>query len=384
MGFKRYHCSPEHPACASPRLGTRITCFGGYTTLLASKSVRSSSGLTARCGVFTVKGMIGLGGLALTATSELYLTMGALLALCFFVGMAAVVAGVGGGVMFVPLATALFAIHVDFIRGAGLMVALVGAISSAPALLSKRLGRPSVSIPLALSGSLGSIAGARIGLVVPERGILIALGVLMLSVAIQTVLQARSERSRSRPDACASSSQRLRPAPDACASSSQRLRPAPLIAHQASHGLSARLARGWGLYGVFEDPADGSQVRWEARRLVPALLLFVGVGAIGGMLGVGAGWANVPVLVTVMGLPVKMAAATSGLIILANSSAAAWIYLQRGAIDPLIVVPAVSGMIVGTKIGARLLGRASPDAVRALIVALLSLAGVRTLWGAIL
>ena len=134
---------------------------------------------------------------------------------------------------------------------------------------------------------------------------------------------------------------------------------------------------------MFEDPADGSRVRWEVRRLVPALLLFVGVGAIGGMLGVGAGWANVPVLVSVMGLPVKMAAATSGLIILANSSAASWVYLQRGAIDPLIVVPAVSGMIVGTKIGARLLGRASPGAVRALIVVLLSLAGVRTLWGAL-
>ena len=301
--------------------------------------------------------MVGLDQFALTATSELYLTMGALLVLCCFVGVAAVVAGVGGGVMFVPLVTALFAIHIDFIRGAGLMVALVGAISSAPALLAKRLGYPRVSVPLALSGSLGSIAGARIGLVVPERGILIALGVLMLGLALQTVVQARSERSRSRP--------------------------APPGSHRALHRLSARLARGWGLYGVFEDPADGSRVRWEVHRLVPALFLFVGVGAIGGMLGVGAGWANVPVLVSVMGLPVKMAAATSGLIILANSSAAAWVYLQRGAIDPLIVVPAVSGMIVGTKIGARLLGRAGPGAVRALIVALLSLAGVRTLWGAL-
>ena len=308
--------------------------------------------------------MVGLDQFALTAGVNLYLTMGALLVLCCFIGVAAVVAGVGGGVMFVPLVTALFAIHIDFIRGAGLMVALVGAISSAPALLAKRLGYPRVSVPLALSGSLGSIAGARIGLIVTERGILIALGVLMLGLALQTVLQARSVSARS------ASARSGRYAPGSGY--------APL-----PHGFSARLARGWGLYGVFEDPADGSRVRWEARRLVPALLLFVGVGAIGGMLGVGAGWANVPVLVSVMGLPVKMAAATSGLIILANSSAASWVYLQRGAIDPLIVVPAVSGMIVGTKIGARLLGRASPGAVRALIVVLLSLAGVRTLWGAL-
>ena len=314
--------------------------------------------------------MVGLDQFALTAGVNLYLTMGALLVLCCCIGVAAVVAGVGGGVMFVPLVTALFAIHIDFIRGAGLMVALVGAISSAPALLAKRLGYPRVSIPLALSGSLGSIAGARIGLIVPERGILIALGVLMLGLALQTVLQARSVSARS----VSARSGRYAPGSEYAPGSGY----APL-----PHGFSARLARGWGLYGVFEDPADGSRVRWEAHRLVPALLLFIGVGAIGGMLGVGAGWANVPVLVSVMGLPVKMAAATSGLIILANSSAASWVYLQRGAIDPLIVVPAVSGMIVGTKIGARLLGRASPGAVRALIVVLLSLAGVRTLWGAL-
>lgn len=309
--------------------------------------------------------MLGIEGLAPTAAAELYLTMAALLVLCFFIGMAAVVAGVGGGVMFVPLTTALFAIHVDFIRGAGLMVALVGAIAAAPALLRKRLGHPGVSIPLALSGSVGSIVGARIGLVVPERGILIALGVLMIGVAVQTVVQARIAHRRSTFDSGATA------------------HTTPTDAHPTPRRLSARLARAWGLYGVFEDPADRSQVRWEVQRLIPALLLFVGVGAIGGMLGVGAGWANVPVLVTVMGLPVKMAAATSGLIILANSSAASWVYLRNGAMDPLIVVPAVSGMIAGTQIGARLLGRASPGAVRALIVVVLSVAGIRTLWGAL-
>ena len=66
-----------------------------------------------------------------------------------------------------------------------------------------------------------------------------------------------------------------------------------------------------------------------------------------------------------------------------DSSAASWVYLRNGAMDPLIVVPAVSGMIAGTQIGARLLGRASPEAVRALIVVVLSVAGIRTLWGAL-
>jgi uncharacterized membrane protein YfcA len=101
------------------------------------------------------------------------------------------------------------------------------------------------------------------------------------------------------------------------------------------------------------------------------------------MLGVGAGWANVPVLTALMGLPIKLAAATSGLIIVANSSAATWVYLGSGAIRPLIVAPALVGMIGGTRLGARFLGAARPQFVRILVVSILLLAGVRTILGVI-
>ncbi len=290
---------------------------------------------------------------------EMWATMGALFILGLLIGTAAVVAGVGGGVMFVPLASALFAIHVDFIRGAGLMVALVGAIAAAPVLLQRRLSRARISVPLALAGSAGSILGARIGLRVPENAIMVALGVLMLGVAAQTIIQAvRARGTDAAPDAGA-------PEPP--------VRPS----------LSARLAAAWHLSGSYRDPGSGETVEWRARNIVPAMVLFVGIGMIGGALGVGAGWANVPVLSSLMGLPLKLAAATSGLIIVANSSAAAWIYLREGALDPLIVVPAVTGMIGGTRIGARLLGHARPEVVRVLVIVVLLLAGVRTLWGAL-
>lgn len=315
-------------------------------------------------------------------TTEMYLTMGALLVLCFLIGTAAVVAGVGGGVMFVPLASALFAIHVDFIRGAGLMVALVGAIAAAPALMERRLSRIRISIPLALAGSVGSVAGARLGLLVPEDAIMLALAILMLAVAGQTAYQGwRDHRRRDRP-ASDAHSERSTPSPTAAGTADT----APANGNEPANapppeGLSARLVRSWRLYGSYLDPGSGEEVSWQARRIVPAMVLFIGVGMIGGALGVGAGWANVPVLASLMGLPLKMAAATSGLIIVANSGAAAWVYLRQGALDPLIVMPAVAGMIAGTRVGAKLLGRARPETVRLLVVTVLILAGARTLWG---
>src|SRR5450631_1134700 len=54
---------------------------------------------------------------------------------CFIIGMIAVPAGVGGGVLFVPIIGGFFPFHLDFVRGAGLLVALTSALVSSPSLL---------------------------------------------------------------------------------------------------------------------------------------------------------------------------------------------------------------------------------------------------------
>ena len=51
----------------------------------------------------------------------------ALFAVSFAIGVVAVLAGVGGGVLFVPIVGGFFPFHLDFVRGAGLLLALSGA-----------------------------------------------------------------------------------------------------------------------------------------------------------------------------------------------------------------------------------------------------------------
>jgi len=53
-----------------------------------------------------------------------------LFVVCFFLGIVAVPAGVGGGVLFVPIVGGFFPFHLDFVRGAGLLVALASALSA--------------------------------------------------------------------------------------------------------------------------------------------------------------------------------------------------------------------------------------------------------------
>jgi uncharacterized protein len=55
--------------------------------------------------------------------------LAALFVASFAIGVVAVVAGVGGGVLFVPIVGRFFPFHLDFVRGAGLVFALAGTLA---------------------------------------------------------------------------------------------------------------------------------------------------------------------------------------------------------------------------------------------------------------
>jgi uncharacterized membrane protein YfcA len=98
-----------------------------------------------------------------------------------------------------------------------------------------------------------------------------------------------------------------------------------------------------------------------------------------GMFGIGAGWANVPALNLLMGAPLKVSAGTSGLVLLLVDSSAAWVYIHHGAVLPVIAVPSIVGMMLGARVGARLLGVLKGAVIRRLVIALLLFAGTRAL-----
>src|SRR5512137_2669060 len=88
----------------------------------------------------------------------------ALFVVCFPLGIVAVPAGIGGGVLFVPIVGGFFPFDLDFVRGAGLLVALASALAAGPSLLRSGLADLRLALPLALLASTSSIAGAMIGL----------------------------------------------------------------------------------------------------------------------------------------------------------------------------------------------------------------------------
>jgi uncharacterized protein len=219
-------------------------------------------------------------------------------------------------------------------------VALASALSAAPMLMRGGLASLRLALPLAVLASASSIGGALLGLALPVAAVQTALGVIVLGIVALMLVARKSEFPQvSKPDA-----------------------------------LGSALA----LHGVFIDGATGRRIDWQVHRTVTGLAVFLAIGVLAGMFGIGAGWANVPALNLLMGVPLKVAAGTSGLVLSLVDSAAAWVYVNKGAVLPMIAVPSVVGMMLGAKVGARL-HVLSGAVIRRLVIAVLLFAGTRAL-----
>ncbi|MBD3241715.1 MAG: TSUP family transporter [Chitinivibrionales bacterium] len=260
---------------------------------------------------------------------------------CLGIGILAVMAGVGGGVLFVPFVGTLFPFHMDFVRGASLFVALAGAVTASAGLMRKDLTFPRLVLPLSVTSSAAAIAGAMVGLALPESTLRILLGIAIMGICLVMILTKRSEF--------------------------------PEVRKQDA------LARALGVAGSYFEPSTDSKISWQAHRLPVAIVLFIGIGFLAGMFGLGAGWANVPVINLVVGAPLKVAVSSSLFVVSISDTAPAFIYLNSGAVLPLIAVPSVLGMMLGSRIGVRVMTRSRPKVVRYFVISLLALAGVMSL-----
>jgi uncharacterized membrane protein YfcA len=259
----------------------------------------------------------------------------------FFLGIVAVLGGVGGGVLFVPIIGGFFPFHIDFVRGAGLLVALSGALAAGPGLLKKGMADLRLALPVALIASACAIVGAMIGLALPAKTVNIALGGTILGIVGIMLLAKKSEY----PDV------------------------------PKADSLSSALR----ITGIYHEPSSGQDVNWKIHRTPQGLATFIIIGVMAGMFGLGAGWANVPVLNLMMGAPLKVSVATSKFLLSITDTSAAWIYVNNGAVLPMMVVPSIIGIMLGSIVGVRILAKTKPAAVRYIVIAMLLFAGSRAL-----
>ena len=226
-------------------------------------------------------------------------------------------------------------------RICGQPLALAGALAAGPGLLRRNFANLRLALPVALIASACSIVGAMLGLALPTDIIQTCLGVTILGIAVLLFFSKNSVR--------------------------------PVVNKQDAVGLAL------GMNGVFLEPSTGEVVDWKTHRTLAGLLLFIVIGIMAGMFGLGAGWANVPVLNLLMGVPLKVSVGTSKFLLSITDTSAAWVYLNQGCVIPLMAIPSIVGLMLGSVVGVRLLAKAKPKFIRIMVIAVLFFSGAKAL-----
>jgi hypothetical protein len=252
-------------------------------------------------------------------------------------GLAGALFGLGGGIFLVPALTLLYGVNIRFAIGASIVAVIATSSGAAAAYVGHGLVNIRIGMLLELAAVVGALAGAMIAGSIPTRWLYAIFGLLLLYSIVPMVLRRGVE---------------LKPG-----------------------GAPDPLARRLRLSGVYRDAATGREDAYAARRVPTGATLMCVSGIISGLLGIGSGIFNVLAMVVTMGLPLKVATATSNFMIGAVGAASALVYFSRGEINPLLAAPVVLGILVGSRIGVRLLRRLHPETLRILFVPVLLYTG---------
>ena len=86
---------------------------------------------------------------------------------------------------------------------------------------------------------------------------------------------------------------------------------------------------------------------------------------------------------SIMKIPFKVSTSTSNFMIGVTAAASAGIYLSRGYIDPLLSMPVLVGVLIGSLFGAKILLRAQTKSIRVVFAIVITLLAFEMIYNGI-
>ena len=258
---------------------------------------------------------------------------------CVAAGIGAL-GGLGGAVILVP-ALVVSGLPAAEAAPLGLVSVAAGSVAAGAHQLGERTVNHRLGVTTELLASAGAVTGALVSGVIGDRSLTLLLAAAAIAAAVAGM--ARGSGLRNPPD----------------------------DAGQPSD-IGERIGQLSGAYPL----ADGI-VPYTPRRLPAGLSFMALAGLVAGMAGTSGGFIKTPATSEIMGVPTRVAAATTTFTIGITSSAALVVFALQGRIDPRLSAAVVLGSLVGGRAGARFQARLRPATVRTtLCVLLLVVAGV--------
>lgn len=239
-------------------------------------------------------------------------------------GILGAVLGLGGGIFLVPALTLLFNLPVRTAVACsivGVLATSAGTVAFAP---RGRGADVELALRLEVATTAGALAGSLVAGVLSSGALSILFAVVAFFNAGYTAYKARRRPTAALPEALFTSDYRP---------------------HRWGIGLSASAL----------------------------------AGMISGLLGIGGGIIKVPVMYSLMEVPLGVATATSNFMVGITAAVSALVYYLRGDIYPMLAIPIALGVFAGATAGVWLLTRLRVGWVRAALIGLLMIMGIQML-----
>lgn len=273
--------------------------------------------------------------------TDVLLVLLALFGVALVAGAFGALAGLGGGVIIVPVLTLFFGVNIHYAIGASIVSVIATSSGAAATYIKSNLTNLKVGLFLEMATTLGALTGAFVGTYLAGPLLFLIFGlVLGLSSIVMWTKRNQELPENVRPD-----------------SWSRQL-------HLGDHYYDTVLKR---------------EVRYEVQGTRPALGLMYVAGIVSGLLGIGSGALKVPAMDITMKLPIKVSSATSNFMIGVTAVASAGIYLARGYINPFLAAPVALGVLLGSVAGTHLLMVLKGQVIRWLFIGLLVILTVQML-----
>ncbi len=258
--------------------------------------------------------------------------------------------GLGGGILIVPLLTLGFGLDLRSAVGVSLVCVIMTSSAAAGIYLERHLANLRLGMSLELFTAMGALVGGSVAFLIDERVLSVVFAALLGYVAFSMALGAGRDTDENGEGEPATD-----PRGSESAGSDVAVDPHP-----------ARAAVPVGTRAAFLASVAGPD--YEVRNLGTGIVGATGAGVASALLGIGGGIVKVPLMHLAMGVPLRVATATSNLMIGITAAASGVIYLLRGEIDPYIAGPTAIGVFLGATVGSRLSHRVGLRYLRWLFV----------------
>lgn len=249
------------------------------------------------------------------------------------VGLLGSVFGLGGGIFIVPILVLYFHMPIHSAIAASLVTIIATSSAVAAVNVERGLANMRLGLTLEISTAIGAVAGAFTAGMMSPKTLQLGFAGLLVFTAVTMARKGLAAKNADTKTDCV----------------------------PAGNFLTE-----------FTDPATGKICRYAVKNMPAASGVSVFAGAISGLLGVGGGIIQVPLMHLVCGMPIKAAAATSNFMLGVTAATSAAVYFRKGLVPAEITAVLVLGVLAGSAAGMRVLAKTSSNRLQ-LVFALIAI-----------